>query len=154
MELKIINRENKVVIENFDEFKADIQNKLETEYKVPVITEKLDYIFCKDQRAKFNKIAETINDEKIAWTKEVVGEMQSQIKELCELFDAKSKEYDKVVKEYEYEVLGKERPKVELSKLTITIYEGDEFHLENIKSYCKENNLKITERRNADRESK
>lgn len=90
-ELKIQAPQNKPVVWNFAELRADLETAL-ADYQSRVYTE--DTIAeAKEDRAKLNKLKKAINDERIAREKEYMqpfNEFKSQAKELCDMIDTAS----------------------------------------------------------------
>lgn len=90
-ELKIQAPQNKPVVWNFAELRADLTTAL-ADYESRVYTE--DTIAeAKEDRAKLNKLKKAINDERIAREKEYMqpfNEFKAQAKELCDMIDTAS----------------------------------------------------------------
>ena len=90
-ELKIQAPQNKPVVWNFAELRADLETAL-ADYQSRVYTE--DTIAeAKEDRAKLNKLKKAINDERIAREKEYMqpfNEFKAQAKELCDMIDTAS----------------------------------------------------------------
>lgn len=90
-ELKVQAPQNKPVVWNFAELRADLTTAL-ADYQSRVYTE--DTIAeAKEDRAKLNKLKKAINDERIAREKEYMqpfNEFKAQAKELCDMIDTAS----------------------------------------------------------------
>ncbi len=128
MEKNIINlvnfetKNNQLEITNFEAVKNQIEQGLEKEYKVFVIQNQEDYKQAKATRAELNKISKEINDNKIQWVNDLTLKVKEQTKAICELISAKSKEFDKNIKDYE-DVINEElgNKKKESTKYELTI---------------------------------
>ena len=107
MEKNLINlvnfetKNNQLEIVNFEAVKNQIEQGLDKEYKVFVIQTSEDYKEAKATRAELNKISKEINDNKIQWVNDLTLKVKEQTKAICELINAKSKEFDKNIKDYE-----------------------------------------------------
>lgn len=124
-ELKISNVNGITKIENYDELKKAVISELEG-YVSFIPQNQVDYKAIKETRAELNKIKKSINDTKINWVKDLTSTLTSQCKELCDLVDAKSKEFDEEAKGYEESILKKEvKPKTAF-KITINCKDEEE----------------------------
>lgn len=92
---------NQLEIKNFEVVKSTIEKELNKNYKVSVIQSLEDYKAQKATRAELNKISKEINDNKIAWVNDLTLKVKEQTKAICELINAKSKEFDSSIKSYE-----------------------------------------------------
>ena len=99
--VEFINTNNQIEIKNFEAVKSTIEKELNKSYKVAVIQSIDDYKAQKATRAELNKISKEINDNKIAWVNDLTLKVKEQTKEICELINAKSKEFDTSIKQYE-----------------------------------------------------
>ena len=99
--VEFINTNNQIEIKNFEAVKSTIEKELNKSYKVAVIQSMDDYKAQKQTRAELNKISKEINDNKIAWVNDLTLKVKEQTKEICELINAKSKEFDTSIKQYE-----------------------------------------------------
>ena len=106
--LVVFENKKELKIKNFDAVKTSIQGALINEYQLFEIQNKDDLKRAKETRAELNKIAKSINDNKIQWVKDLTELVQNQTKEICELIKAKSNEFDFKIKEYEAGLKGEE----------------------------------------------
>ena len=122
-------KNNQLEITNFEAVKNQIEQGLEKEYKVFVIQNQEDYKQAKSTRAELNKISKEINDNKIQWVNDLTLKVKEQTKAICELISAKSKEFDKNIKDYEEvinESLGNKKKESTKYELTIKFTSKEE----------------------------
>ncbi len=106
--LVVFENKKGLQIKDFEGVKSTISTALEGSYQLFEIQNKDDLKRAKETRAELNKIAKEINDNKIAWVKDLTELVQNQTKEICELIKAKSGEFDFKIKEYESALKGQE----------------------------------------------
>lgn len=118
-------------IKDFDSLKNVVVEKLKDYVVLPCLTAD-DYKTAKSKRAELNNIAKMINDTKIRYVKDTTLTLTSQCKELCELIEEKSRNYDTEAKIYEIEQLNKE-VKIKQGSFDISIHCNSREEFERVK---------------------
>ena len=118
-------------IENYDDLKQVVITKL-GEYAVFICQNADDYKQAKGTRAELNKLSKLINDTKIKYVKDTTQNLTNQCKELCELIESKSVEFDTEAKKYEIKELNKE-VKLKQGSFDISIHCNTKEELEQVR---------------------
>jgi len=91
-------------VKDFETIKGELTTLIETEFQVPNVVDTNNYPMVKEQRAKLNKVAKLLNDQKVDVRKEaleLVGLAQQQLMILTNIPDKQSELIDEKIKVYE-----------------------------------------------------
>ena len=93
-------------VKNYEAAKASLQKTLDA-YPEFIVLDENDKKYAKKVRALFNNLSKGVNAKKIAATKTMCGNFETEMKALVDMIDKKSKAFDKAVKDYDTEVARK-----------------------------------------------
>ena len=120
-ELKVTMPKPTPIVFNFDELKADLTTAL-ADYQSRVYTED-NIADAKEDRAKLNKLAKAINDERISREKEYMqpfNTFKEQAKELCDLIDTASSGIKEQLDAFEEKRIAEKQERIEALYMDIT----------------------------------
>lgn len=120
----------KFALEKCDEYRKQVPSKIETKAELKA---------AKDARAALNNTAKMINARKIIEIKELTGKLQSQAKEICDLFESTADLFKAPIDAFE----GKEKKPV--STLTV---KADPATIDKVEAYLKRNKIEYTRKDN------
>lgn len=120
----------KFALEKCDEYRKQVPTKIETKAELKA---------AKDARAALNNTAKMINARKIIEIKERTGKLQSQAKEICDLFESTADLFKAPIEAFE----GKEKKPVS----TITV-KADPATIDKVEAYLKRNKIEYSRKDN------
>lgn len=109
--LVVFKNDNGLSIKDFEDVKRQITSLISLNYICFEVQNKEDLKRAKEIRTELNKIAKGVNDNKIAWVKDMTELVQSQTKEIVEIVKNKSNEFDTNIKLYEESMGGEKKTK-------------------------------------------
>jgi len=113
-ELKVTMPKATPIVFNYDELKANLTTAL-ADYQSRVYTED-NIADAKEDRAKLNKLAKAINDERISREKEYMqpfNTFKEQAKELCDLIDTASSGIKEQLDAFEEKRINEKKERIE-----------------------------------------
>ena len=120
-ELKVQAPKNAPVVWNFEELRDNLTTAL-ADYQSRVYTED-NIADAKEDRAKLNKLAKAINDERISREKEYMqpfNTFKEQAKELCDLIDTASSGIKEQLDAFEEKRIAEKQERIEALYMDIT----------------------------------
>lgn len=120
-ELKVQAPKNAPVVWNFEELRDNLTTAL-ADYQSRVYTED-NIADAKEDRAKLNKLAKAINDERISREKEYMqpfNTFKEQAKELCDLIDTASSGIKEQLDAFEEKRIAERQERIEALYMDIT----------------------------------